>query len=206
MAEVKTSTLVKDLLTQLQLPPDDPLVPLAAEFFSPGSTQFLYPFSIGEEHLIIGGQPLVMAANSALLKELLPKLEAGGGPLVLAEKAKLTSDSLVGLLRVWLVINGMSEDYPVRVASDNPEEGWISKPVVRGKPATLTLPQLLTMWDWMNYFGVNIKSEAVRNFACNVLDTLDEIKEGRVIIYQPWYVSDVPTFLAWSAPCFVPIQ
>lgn len=186
MAEVKAISCVsqEELLANLKLPPDDPLTSAITIFFSPAATRFLVPFMIGEQKLVLLGNPVMMAVTSDLFRELLPKLEPESS-MVLASKVSLNPDQITTLLRVWLAINSLTEGvYPTHVDTRGkpPLTNW--SVMQYAKRRSLSFTQLLLMWNWMNYFGVDLKGEKVRKFACDTLLLIDEIKAGNIILHD----------------------
>lgn len=98
---------------------------------------FSREFIVGEEQRVLYGDPRIMAMRSKLIESMLDILAASGDESVLASKVKL-SEAISG--------GGTINDVLTFV--------WIYLHMGVFNPS-VTLPMILHMWDWVNYFQLD---------------------------------------------------
>lgn len=120
---------------------------------------FLTPFKVG--NITLYGQPVVMAAKSGLIANLIDNMKKEGtASFHLAADTKL-KDPPLALLSVWLVINGIIDEYSIL-----PGPKFKNEDVIRIR---------LETWDWIKYFDVSTKSFIFNRFVLQIFNPMTHI-------------------------------
>ncbi len=124
--------------------------------------EFMISFTIGKS-ITLYGNPTVMMAYSDLFLQFSDSLSSlKTDPPHLSATIEIDDDTLPGLLRVWLYLNGI-----------------LAKPIdlnIDYLKSTLTANQLLQVWHWMNYFGIDLASEVTRDYIYLVIQRIKNIR------------------------------
>lgn len=124
------------------------------------------------------GNPLVMARYSDLFAQFISSENLlslkEGEPLHVSKDTLITQETLFGLIRVWLYMNGLTSN-------------------IVDMEQLVTVPRLLSAWHWINYMGLDIRTEAIREYiytAAGEVDTIQYIPTGPPQVYADDYTDD----------------
>lgn len=142
---------------------------------------FFRVFEIGDQKVVLYGNPIVMSTKSKLFANMLEQAikEVGSGTLLLAPGLSLEPYP-ESFLSVWLFMNGITTDYLI----DHTFKPEASQKEQRYK----ILGRMLRIWDWIKYFDLE-KGDKFIDYISAVghdvwfylLDLAPELKEDKTI-------------------------